>query len=152
MGYTTEFKGKITIDPPLSEGERDFLMKFSDTRRMNRTKGPYFVDGTGDFGQGRDPDVIDFNTPPDGQPGLWCKWEPTEDGSAIKWNGMEKFYAATEWMDYLMKHFLNKDRICDLPFLQGHTCNGSILAQGEEMSDRWKLVVENNVVRRVGLE
>lgn len=41
-----------------------------------------------------------------GQPGLRCQWEPTEDGTAIKWNGEEKFYKSPEWMTYLIDTFL----------------------------------------------
>ena len=54
---------------------------------MDRTAGPYAVADTGFRG----PDVKDYNRPPQGQPGLWCDWTPTDDGSAIRWNGTEKF-------------------------------------------------------------
>ena len=59
MGYHTEFTGQITVDPPLSEEEHEYLTKFAGTRRMNRTKGPYFVDGTGMYGQGQDSDSVE---------------------------------------------------------------------------------------------
>ena len=64
------------------------------------------MDGSGPFGQGHDGDIRDFNKPPAGQPGLWCRWEPTKDGTAIKWNGVEKFYYSEEWMTYLIEVFL----------------------------------------------
>jgi hypothetical protein len=149
VGYTTEFDGFITIDPPLSEQERAYLLKFSDSRRMMRVNGPYYVDGSGFGGQGRDNDVLSYNTPPEGQPGLWCKWTPNHDGTAIIWNKAEKFYNAEEWMKYLIDHFLSKTHICPLPFLQGHTLNGRIKAQGERMDDRWELIVKDNVVTRI---
>ena len=38
------------------------------------------------------------NTPPFGQPGLWCQWVPTDDGHALVWNGHEKFYRSSGWM------------------------------------------------------
>ena len=79
MGYTTEFEGKIENDPPLSEREIEYLKKFAGTRRMDRAEGPYFVEGTGPHGQGRDKGIRDYNRPPEGQPGLWCQWVPTED-------------------------------------------------------------------------
>lgn len=149
MGYTTEFKGHVTIVPPLNVEELTFLKKFNETRRMNRTKGPYFVDGTGYAGQGHDDDIIDFNEPPEGQPGLWCKWEPTDDGTAIQWDGAEKFYDSDTWMKYLIDHFLRPGCVAkaELPFLQGnHIVNGEIQAQGEDPDDRWVLWVKNNIV------
>ncbi|MFU8842124.1 MAG: hypothetical protein ACNA8R_15685, partial [Nitriliruptoraceae bacterium] len=64
MGYTTYFDGLIAIDPPLNHAEREYLNRFATTRRMNRTNGPYFVHGSEPHGQGRDPDIIDYNEPP----------------------------------------------------------------------------------------
>jgi hypothetical protein len=106
MGYTTEFDGSVSISPPLNAHEIAYLRKFAASRRMDRARGPYFVDGSGPFGQGHDDDIRDFNKPPAGQPGLWCWWEPTKDGTAIKWNGVEKFYNSEEWMTYLIDLFL----------------------------------------------
>ena len=85
----TEFEGSVSISPPLNAHEIAYLRKFAASRRMDRARGPYFVDGSGPFGQGHDDDIRDFNKPPAGQPGLWCRWEPTKDGTAIKWNGVE---------------------------------------------------------------
>ena len=153
MGYTTEFSGSISIEPPLNEDEIAYLEKFARTRRMNRKKGPYFVDGSGFAGQGHDPDIIDCNQPPPGQPGLWCQWVP--DGDGIEWDGGEKFYDSAEWMKYIIDHFLRPGAhaASELPFLQAnHTCNGVIKAQGEDIDDRWKLIVEDNEVRVVELE
>lgn len=151
MGYTTEFEGQIAVEPPLSKDEIEFLTKFAKTRRMNRLNGPYYVDGTGFAGQGCDQDVINYNEPPRGQPGLWCKWVPTEDGTAIEWNGVEKFYDSEEWMRYIINHFLSKDHFAKLPFLTGHTLNGTILAQGESITDRWMLQVVDNAVTSIDM-
>jgi hypothetical protein len=73
---------------------------------------------------------------------------PTEDGHAIEWNGVEKFYSSAEWMAYLIEHFLGPipKAKAELPFQQTHTLNGDILAQGEEISDRWKLIVKDGHV------
>src|SRR5690606_24127779 len=118
-------------------------------RRMNRKNGPYFVAGTGDYGQGDDPGIINFNQPPEGQPGLWCQWVPTGDGTATVWDGGENFYDSDDWMEYIIDHFLKPGALAKdkLPFLQAnHICNGNIDAQGEETDDRWRLVVKNNKV------
>lgn len=155
MGYTTDFRGSIKVEPPLSAAEVAYLNKFSGTRRMNCTQGPYYVDrggvagqGEGSFGMGSNPDVIDHNGPPEGQPGLWCQWVATEDGTAIEWDGGEKFYDSAEWMKYIITHFLGSDPIAKkkLPFITGHTLDGTIEAQGEEATDRWDLHVKDNKV------
>jgi len=154
MGYTTEFSGSISINPPLNQQEIEFLRKFNETRRMDRRNGPYHVEGSG-FGRGDDTDVIDQNRPPAGQPGLWCQWVPTDDGTAIEWDGGEKFYDSLEWMRYLIDHFLKPGALAHgiVDGLQAnHICNGTIKAQGEEMDDRWKLIVTDNQVSRIDLE
>jgi hypothetical protein len=155
VGYTTDFSGQINIEPPLNQEEVAYLKKFNETRRMDRENGPYFVDGSGFMGQGHDADVRNHNSPPKGQPGLWCQWVPTEDGTAIEWDGGEKFYSSKEWMAYLIDHFLKPGALAKdaLPFLQAnHVLNGVIKAQGEDMDDRWKLIVKDNIVMRVDLE
>ena len=153
MGYTTEFEGQVKVVPPLNSAEVAFLTKFSETRRMRRERGPYYVDSDGFRGQSRDADVLDYNAPPDGQPGLWCQWIPTADGSAIEWDGGEKFYDSEEWMAYLINHFLRPGAVAastgDPQFAEftfDHVLNGHIDAQGQEMSDRWRLRVNHNEV------
>lgn len=141
MGYTTTFDGEVTIDPPLNQEEIQFLTEFSQSRRMDRKEGPYELE---------DRNVLNPNKPPEGQPGLWCQWIPTDDGKYIVWDGGEKFYNSVEWMQYLIDHFLKPNAIAKdtLPFLQAnHTLNGEIFAQGEEPDDVWKLVVTDNVVK-----
>jgi hypothetical protein len=106
---------------------------------------PYFIE-----------DVINHNQPPEGQPGLWCGWTVSNDGTRIEWDGGEKFYYATDWMQYLIDHFLKPGAIGKgAPELEGftfdHTVNGAIEARGEERGDIWQLVVEDNrVTRRAG--
>lgn len=150
MGYTTEFEGQIAIEPPLNAEELAYLNKFNDTRRMNRTKSPYYVDGKGMAGQDHETDIVDYNSPA-GQPGLWCGWKPNDAGDAIEWDGGEKFYDSAEWMKYLIEHFIGLDPIArrvdaSMSFLQGHVCNGEITAQGEDSDDKWKLIVKDNKV------
>ena len=148
MGYTTTFSGNIHVSPPLNAAEVAYINKFSETRRMNRKNGPYFVDGTGDFGQGKDKDVIDYNSPDSSQPGLWCQWVSTKNGKKIKWNGGEKFYKSVAWMQYIIEHFLKEDALGkeELAFFKSHTLNGIIKAYGEDSEDRWTLAVKDNEV------
>ena len=158
MGYTTDFEGSIQISPPLNEAERSFLRDLATTRRMNRTKGPLFIQDTVNFGQHHDPDVLDYNNPHPHQPSLWLQWEPSEDGKFLQWDGGEKFYGSAEWMEYIVngllspeaevyvKEHLDEDpRLAEFQF--NHICNGSIDAEGEDPDDRWTLIVVNNEVR-----
>lgn len=151
MGYTTDFEGVIDIDPPLNPKEIEYINKFSSTRRMNRTNGPYYVGGTGTYGQGQDADIIDSNRPDPSQPGLWCGWMVNEEGTQIEWDGGEKFYYAAEWMKYIIDHFISKDPIAKhnnehFDFLEAHNTNGEIYADGEETDDNWKIEVNDGVV------
>ena len=167
MGYTTEFDGKFNLDKPLTTEHRAYLTAFAETRRMKRDaektalrpdplrlavslpvgdEGGYYVGAsgyTGDdpfahHGQEHSTDVTDYNTEPTGQPGLWCQWTPSEDGSAIEWDGGEKFYDYVEWIEYLIRHFLS-------PW--GYALNGTVKYQGEESSDKGRIVIVNNGVK-----
>lgn len=153
MGYTTYFDGQVDIVPPLNESEINYLTAFASTRRMNRTKGPYYIQNDNNFGQDRETDIINYNEPPVGQPGLWCQWVPTDEGDAIMWDDGEKFYNSPEWMQYIIDHFLKPGAIASTvndpqfaEFTFNHVVNGEIFAEGEESSDVWKLVVTDNVV------
>ena len=153
MGYTTEFAGYFQVDPVLSEEHASYLLKFADTRRMTRNPalltnmpdstrevvglplgedGAYFTGGDGPFGQALDASVVDANRPPAGQPGLWCKWAPSDDRSAIEWDGSEKFSNYVPWLEYLMEHFLK-------PW--GYRVNGTCYWQGEDFFDRGVITI-----------
>ncbi|WP_017593775.1 hypothetical protein [Nocardiopsis potens] len=176
MGYTTVFSGQVAVTPPLNEHEIAYLTKFSRTRRVDRENGPYYVedasgggtrDASGYATRGassrvteRAADVRDADRPPEGQPELWCQWVPTEDGAAIVWDEVEKFYGAEEWMRYLIDHFLKPGARAQADpgpvppaefarFTFDHSVSGVIEAEGEDFEDRWRLVVEDNRVTRV---
>ncbi len=156
MGYTTEFYGEIIANPPLNETETSFLKRFSQTRRVQRNhsnQGKYFLsDGTDLFGQNT-PNIKEPNTPPDGQPGLWCNWISNSNGN-LSWNGGEKFYEAEKWMLYINEHFLKENCFMKInePYtyekfqFQEHKLNGVIYAKGEDPSDLWKLVVKDSEI------
>lgn len=161
MGYTTEFEGHFNVTPPLTTEQAEYLKKFSTTRRVKRDsaetqkredpareavglpvgpQGGYFVGETGFFGQNQGPDVRDSNAPPEGQPGLWCGWEASDDGSRIQWDGGEKFYAYATWLEYIVEHFLK-------PW--GRTISGEVYWYGEDHDDRGRIVVDKNRIRCV---
>jgi len=103
-------------------------------------EGGYFVGADGFAGQDHHTSVKDYNEPPAGQPGLWCRWVPNEDGSALVWDEVEKFYYYVEWIEYLIEHFLR-------PW--GLILDGEMTWQGEEDSDRGTLRIRNNVVEAI---
>lgn len=158
MGYDTNFTGNFTLDRPLEEIHRKYLQAFSDTRRMKRdtlkaillpdplrkavgypvgVDGEFFVGGLGDFGQEHDQSVINYNTAPASQPGLWCQWEPDEHGTVIQWNGGEKFYNYIEWLQYLIENFISR---------WGYKLNGEVSWNGEDNIDSGILSIKDNVL------
>lgn len=157
MGYSTEFEGEFVCSPKLNTDQVDYLNKLAQTRRMARDnsklklsdlnkrlglglgeQGEYYVHGGGFGGQDREDSILDYNTPPRTQPGLWCQWAPTEDGEAIGWDGGEKFYNYINWIKYIIQNFLK-------PW--GVVLNGEVTWQGEDYDDFGKIVIDNNVVK-----
>jgi hypothetical protein len=157
MGYTTEFNGEFIFNKPLTKLQKEYINKFSNTRRMKRdsaaltawfkgkyglvgnTENPYgqegefFIGGTGYMGQDTDPSVLDNNHPPIQQPSLWCQW--ITDGNSLYWNGGEKFYEYTDWLDYMIENFF-------IPW--GIELNGLIEWSGEDFDDKGAIEIINN--------
>lgn len=147
MGYTTEFEGEFSITPALRPEHAAYLRALAGTRRMRRdpallagrpdpvreaaglpvgAEGQYYVGSTASFGQDHTPDVVEYNDPPVGQPGLWLQWEPDETGEHLRWNGAEKFYHYAEWLQYLIANFLK-------PW--GYSLRGRVRWTGEDSRD-----------------
>jgi len=99
-------------------------------------EGGYFAKPGNNFGQTDDKSVLEYNCPPEGQPGLWCQWIISKKGF-LKWNGGEKFYDYIEWLEYLIEHFFE-------PW--GVKLNGSIRWWGEDRDDVGTITVEENEV------
>jgi hypothetical protein len=86
---------------------------------------------------GDDNTVIDHNSAPSTQPGLWCQWTPNEDGTEIEWDGGEKFYSYIEWIVYLINKVL-------IP--NGYVLNGIVDWRGEDFNDNGSIEITDNVV------
>ena len=159
MGYTTEFSGKFTVNPPLKPEHIEYLKQFAEVRHMKRdvlalaafadpireavglpvgVDGEFFVGGEGFAGQDRDTSIVNYNDHPSTQPALWCQWVPTDDGKHIKWDGGEKFYNYSDWMEYIVANFIQ-------PW--GYKLNGDVKWRGEETDDRGVLVMTNNKLK-----
>ena len=167
-----EFQGRFQLDRPLSSAQRRYLLKFSATRRMKwdvslledpidpddiadptRTavglplgpEGAYYVNDTSNYG------LLDANTPPSGQPGRHCFWVPNRSGTAILWDGTDKFDDADEWIAYLIAHFLapwgyrltGRVRYAIEDYRWSDHQQGNIM-----VVERGTIVVTNNVVQR----
>lgn len=159
MGYSTDFYGSLQFNKPVAPWLVEYVNKFSETRRMKRDvdkikalfpdygkmcfngelgdDGEYFIGGLGFCGQTQDESVIDHNTPPKTQPGLWCQWIINEKENCLEWDGGEKFYNYEEWLEYLIDNFFEP---------LGYVLNGDIEWQGEEYNDLGTIHVVNNIV------
>jgi hypothetical protein len=106
MDFSVPFTGTISVSPPLNQREIDFLRAFSRTRHMRWPEGPYTTsEDWPQLGPSNE------NQPHEGQPGLWCNWEPTDDGAGLQWNGDTNFDDADEWLRYVVDHFLRPDAV-----------------------------------------
>lgn len=145
MGYTTDFEGRFKLNKPLDDETFTFLQKLATTRRMKRNlgseygvEGEFYVDGSGDYGQGDESNIVNYNSPPRTQPSLWCQWVPSEDRLHIEWDGNEKFYSYVEWLQYIITKVLKP---------KGYSLSGEVEWMGEDSNDRGMIVVVDNEVK-----
>lgn len=126
MGYTTYFSGSFKLNKPLDDETFKLLKGLNETRRMKRNtavladlEGLTKKETIEKYGEdcglwiGGDrysiegADVIDPNTPPEGQPSLWCNWMPDPTNKdEIYWDDGEKFYHYVEWIEYINDRIL----------------------------------------------
>ena len=102
------------------------------------TLGSKQVDGnlySNPFGQMIDISVVK-DIPPEECPGYWCQWIINQDGE-LEWDGGEKFYEYTQWLEFLIKYFFEPE---------GYILNGSIDFQGEDRDDAGTIYVTDNIV------
>lgn len=159
MGYSTDFYGSLSFNKPVTEQLKEYINRFSATRRMPRdndkikevfpnwrelcffgelgNKGEYFAPQSNCHGQEKDESVVDYNGYKESvHPGLWCQWIINDDGE-LEWDGNEKFYNYEEWLDYLIDNFFEP---------LGYVLNGDIEWQGEAGDDIGTIHVVDNIV------
>jgi len=162
MGYTTEFFGSFTFNKPVDEKLRTYVNNFSYVRHMRRDvdkikeaypnwqdmcyngdlgyEGQYFTNVDDNwFGQTKDISIIDYNTPPNGVPGLWCKWIINKEGTELYWDGTEKFYNYVQWLYYLIDNFFAPN---------GYILDGHVDYQGESEEDRGVIGIDKNKISK----
>lgn len=111
MGHTTNFTGEFKLSRELTFKEAKIINDFAEERH------------------GGNLDVYA------GFPGFWCRW--ITDGDNLYWDGSEKFYDYTEWLDYLIKNFFK-------PW--GVVLSGKVHWSGEEPTDVGVIEIVDNVV------
>jgi hypothetical protein len=147
MVYLTTFLGSFHFSRPLRDEELAFLTSFSGNRRMKldvkqleerfggahappkKGYGPEgaFFSGPLAFG---DPAILDSNTPPPGVPSRHCHWTATR--RKLKWNGEESFHHFIDWLEYMIREFLDD---------WGIGLDGAMQWQGEDPTDRGTISV-----------
>lgn len=147
MGYYTKFQGNFKFSKKLNEDQVEYLNIFFNSRRMSRdvskienisdpirervglplgTEGEFFVlDRTG---------VLEYNTPPSTQPGLWCDCTATSKDLKLNFG---KNYNYFEWIVYIQNNILNQ---------WGVKIDGKVKWLGEENDDRGIILANNGCI------
>ena len=81
MGYTTDFRGTLVFNIPLTKDMVDTYNQFKEKRHEDGYK-------------------------PNGKPSIWLGWEIIEEDGThyLEWDGGEKFYNYIEWLEYVIKY------------------------------------------------
>ena len=112
MGYTTDFEGEFKFNRSLTIAEKNELDEISEK------------------------DWRDDNSRPDYH-SYYCQWATNEEGTALGWDGNEKFYGYIEWLEWLIDNFFEP---------KGIKLNGEIFWYGENPHDIGILVVKDNIL------
>jgi hypothetical protein len=156
MGYTTDFIGRVDIEPPLNEHEVMYLSAFAKTRHCERPGGMYAVSGNPYAGEeGLTTDRM--NALPLGMPGYWCDWEPCWDGCCLSFNGDEKFYSPAPWLRFLIAHFLKPGALASKSgeewfeeFTFDHVLKGMIVGCRRDNKELFAIhVARNRVTKKI---
>ncbi len=108
----TDFYGSFVLNRPLAPEHQAILEEFAEEEHDRMS-----IDGK--------------------PPTTYCQWKPTEDGAGLEWDGVEKFYYYSEWLEYLIAHFLK-------PW--DYTLNGIVRYNGWTEGVTGTISVTNNEV------
>lgn len=156
MSYRVTYDGTLSVEPPLNPAEIKALNAFGESRRIRTTAGPL---DSRDL-ESTHPDVIDYNEPPEGQPGMWCDVRVSEDGTKLTVDESGEPGDITPWVEYLIDHLLKPDAVfSSVPgevgqkdllrqFTFNHVVSGEMKCVGED-GDVWAIRVRDNAVSQV---
>jgi len=82
MGYTTDFRGVLDFDKPLTAEQVEVINDFNEERHDQNVEIEY--------------------------PGIWCQWRSSDDGKYLEWDQGEKFYNYVEWLQFLIDNYFEK--------------------------------------------
>ncbi len=120
MGYNTRFRGVLKFTCPMDVEKLQHLAKFLNSA---------------------DPEDYPDWIIPAGAKKPYIQLRVTKDYSGIEWDKSDKFYDATDAVNIILVNMRAKYPEFGL--------TGSLEAQGEDMIDRWTLVVEDNVAKEI---
>jgi hypothetical protein len=168
MGYSTEFRGQLSVTPPLTPEQLAFITAFNDTRRMGRDNkvlmevhkgehglpgadktnadevygkfGEYYVgdDNLGVFDQNAAPGQSQIFGNSECQPGLWCGWTVYADDET---NQTFEHDGGEKFYNYVewLQYMI---KFFFIPW--GVMLNGEIDWRGEDWEDNGVITVVNN--------
>ncbi len=110
MGYTTKFTGEFAITPSPSKAFIEKINSFSSQRHDEKKC-----------------------------PGIWCQWTINSNGK-LSWDGGEKFYHYTEWLQYLIDEYFAP---------QGYELNGKVNYRGERLEDIGVIYIRENSIKQI---
>lgn len=146
MGTTTYFKGEFKLNRPLDASTKALIDKLTTSRRIARHVNPFKYGLQGELfianhshNDSADEGMVSYNAPPNAQAGLWCQWKTNDAGTAILWDGGEKFYYSAHWIRYILQRIL-------IP--RGYELAGIVNAKTED-DDRYHIIVNGGKVNVV---
>lgn len=113
MGYSTDFNGELTFKEKITEEAEQKLLTILGEDIREHADWLELL-----------PTQM-----------TWIDLELTDDGHGLRWNGSEKTYDLPEKVNYVI------DLMAKFGF--PISLEGEMLAQGEDMNDRWMLVMED---------
>ncbi len=155
MSIDAQYKGQLTIEPPLNETEKKALDLFLDARHMKTVHGPLDIRRSLTAGH---PDVVNWNETAQDVPSLYANLRLTEPG-ILEWDGQEGAGDLAPWVRYLINYFLRpvaafSEKAKLVPesdplhaFTFDHVVNGMMTGMGG--GEAWRIEVKDNTVTHV---
>lgn len=125
MGYSTDFSGVLKIKNDLTA---------SQLRELNRILNSDTEDLLKEFPEAFRGDNYQAKN-------AYIQLELNQEFNGIQWDGSEKCYYMTEVVNVVIE--------CMKKTVPDFELEGSLLAQGEEPEDRWNLVINEGVAKKI---